>query len=185
MFVDEVRAGLARVFRKSLFAALALGVAAPVAIAQEQDVEEASDEAVEEVVVTGSRIKRDTYSSVAPLQIISGQVSREVGAIDPSTILQDSSAAAGTQIDVTFQGFVLDNGPGSSTIDLRGLGAQRTLVLINGRRAAPVGVEGAPFAVSRMFDRIQHPARGKNGGGDGAPGRVFMRLADGGAELSS
>ena len=106
-----------------------------------------ADDAVEEVVVTGSRIKRDTFSSVAPLQIISGQVSREVGAIDPSTILQDTSAAAGTQIDVTFQGFVLDNGPGSSTIDLRGLGAQRTLVLINGRRAAPVGVEGAPFAV--------------------------------------
>ena len=147
MFVDEVRAIPARVLKKSFLTALALSLAAPVAIAQEGDPQEARDEAVEEVVVTGSRIKRDTFSSVSPLQVISGQVSREVGAIDPSTILQDTSAAAGTQIDVTFQGFVVDNGPGSSTIDLRGLGAQRTLVLINGRRAAPVGVEGAPFAV--------------------------------------
>lgn len=39
---------------------------------------------------------------------------------------------------------MLDNGPGSSTVDLRGLGAGRTLVLLNGRRLAPSGVEGAP-----------------------------------------
>jgi iron complex outermembrane receptor protein len=105
------------------------------------------EEAAEEIVVTGSRLKRNTYSSIAPLQVITGQVSREIGAIDPSDILQDSATADGQQIDITFQGFVLDNGPGSSTIDLRGLGAERTLVLINDRRAAPVGVEGAPFAV--------------------------------------
>lgn len=127
----------------------ALGFSAT-ALAQ-TDQAEATDEdtevrATDEVIVTGSRLKRDTFSSVAPLQVISGQVSREIGSIDPSTILQESTASAGTQIDITFQGFVLDNGPGSSTIDLRGLGAERTLVLINGRRAAPVGVEGAPFA---------------------------------------
>jgi iron complex outermembrane receptor protein len=104
------------------------------------------DETVDEVVVTGSRLKRDTYSSIAPLQVISGQVSREVGLIDAGKILQESSATAGVQIDLTFQGFVLDNGPGASTVDLRGLGAERTLVLINGRRAAPSGVEGAPIA---------------------------------------
>lgn len=96
--------------------------------------------------MTGSRLKRDTYSSIAPLQVISGQVSREVGLIDAADILQESTAASGQQIDLTFQGFVLDNGPGSSTIKLRGLGSGRTLVLINGRRLAPAGVEGAPAA---------------------------------------
>jgi N-methylhydantoinase B len=34
---------------------------------------------------------------------------------------------------------------------------------------------GAPFVVSRMFDRIHHPARGRQGGGDGAPGRVYLK----------
>ena len=34
--------------------------------------------------------------------------------------------------------------------------------------------EGAPFAVFALFDRIDHPARGRHGGGDGAPGRVSL-----------
>ena len=114
-------------------------------LAQEED-DAIDEEEAEEIIVTGSRLKRDTYSSIAPLQVISGQISREIGSIDPAGVLQDSTASAGNQIDITYQGFVLDNGPGSSTINLRGLGASRTLVLINSRRAAPVGVEGAPFA---------------------------------------
>lgn len=108
----------------------------------EDDVEE--DDATPNVVVTGSRIKRDTYTSIAPLQIISGQLSREVGLMDAGSILQGSTAAAGQQIDLTFNGFVLDNGPGQTNINLRGLGGSRTLVLINGRRLAPAGIGGAP-----------------------------------------
>ncbi len=127
-----------------LFVFLSLAFS-PQVLAQEED--DAIDEAApEDIIVTGSRLKRDTYSSIAPLQVISGQISREIGSIDPAGILQDSTVSAGNQIDITYQGFVLDNGPGSSTINLRGLGASRTLVLINSRRAAPVGVEGAPFA---------------------------------------
>ncbi len=64
--------------------------------------------------------------------------------MDAGDILQESTAAAGQQIDLTFNGFVLDNGPGQTNINLRGLGGGRTLVLINGRRVAPAGVEGAP-----------------------------------------
>jgi len=155
MIVDDFRAVLAPVLKLStvLLATISLGFASS-AIAQddEADTDESApaqaetDRAVDEVVVTGSRIKRDTYSSIAPLQVISGQVSREIGSIDPGTILQESTSAAGTQVDLSINGFVLDNGPGSSTIDLRGLGAERTLVLINGRRAAPAGVEGAPIS---------------------------------------
>lgn len=59
-------------------------------------------------------------------------------------MLQRSEAASGQQIDATFNGFVLDNGPGSKTLNLRGLGADRALILINGRRMAPAGAEGAP-----------------------------------------
>ena len=103
-----------------------------------------SNSDVEEVVVTGSRIKKSTFTSISPLQIISSEVSREAGLIDPADILQESSAATGRQIDTSFVGFVLDNGPGASTLSLRGLGAGRTLLLINGRRVGPGGVEGAP-----------------------------------------
>jgi len=40
--------------------------------------------------------------------------------------------------------------------------------------------EGAPFVVSKMFDRIENPARGRFGGGEGAPGAVYVK---GGAAL--
>ena len=99
---------------------------------------------LEQIVITGSRLRRDTFSSVSPLQIISGQISREVGLTNAADILQESTAASGQQIDLTFGGYVLDNGPGASTVSLRGLGAGRTLALVNGRRLAPGGVEGAP-----------------------------------------
>ncbi len=45
-----------------------------------------------------------------------------------------------------------------------------------------VSTEGAPFALSSMFDRVRYPPRGRNGGGDGASGRV--RLASG-AEIKA
>ena len=38
--------------------------------------------------------------------------------------------------------------------------------------------EGAPFVVSRMFDRIEYPARGRFDGHDGSPGRVYIRNGD-------
>ncbi len=102
---------------------------------------------VDEITVTGSRLKRDTFSSIAPLQVITGQISRESGLIDAADILQESTAATGQQIDLSFSGFVVDNGPGAETLNLRGLGDARTLILIDGRRIAPAGVEGAPIAV--------------------------------------
>lgn len=124
--------------------------------AQDEEEEEQVDVATDakgrtgqgNITVTGSRIVRDTYSSISPLQVLSTENQQAVGAFDPAQILQRSEAASGAQIDATFQGFVLNNGPGSQTINLRGVGANRTLVLANGRRLAPAGVEGAPTSVS-------------------------------------
>lgn len=106
------------------------------------------EEEMDSIVVTGSRIKRDSFTSISPLQVISTELSQDVGLFDPATILQRSEAASGQQIDASFQGFVLDNGPGSQTLNIRGLGADRTLLLLNGRRIAPAGVEGAPTSPS-------------------------------------
>lgn len=156
--------------------ALALVMGAP---AFAQDAEEPAEEQAEEeeqqvdittgaetgstqgtITVTGSRIVRDTFTSISPLQVITTDSTRNAGAFDPAQILQRDEAASGTQIDATFQGFVLDNGPGNQTVNLRGLGANRTLLLMNGRRLAPAGVEGAPTAPSinllpsSLIDRV-------------------------------
>ena len=106
--------------------------------------EKAKDEKKDEIVVTGSRLKQDSFSSVSPLQVIDAKEERDLGLIDAAQILQTVTVAAGTQIDTSFGGFVLDNGPGAETVDLRGLGANRNLILLNGRRVAPSGIEGAP-----------------------------------------
>ncbi|MEQ8206214.1 MAG: TonB-dependent receptor plug domain-containing protein, partial [Woeseia sp.] len=148
MQFDDSRSFCVRLLSAGLFSFALL--ATPATFAQEADSDQASssdsDEAMDEVTVTGSRLKRSTYSSIAPLQVITSQVSREVGLINAADILQESSAATGQQIDLTFSGFVIDEGPGTNPVSLRGLGSARTLVLVNGRRLAPAGVEGAPFA---------------------------------------
>ena len=133
--------------------ALAMIVSAP-AIAQDAEAAEDEEEQVDitedgeeaatpqgAITVTGSRIRRDSYTSISPLQVLTTDNQQNVGAFDPAQILQRSESASGQQIDATFQGFVLDNGPGSQTLNLRGLGADRTLLMINGRRLAPAGVE--------------------------------------------
>ncbi|MCR9196088.1 MAG: TonB-dependent receptor [Hyphomonas sp.] len=160
--------------KKNLFATTLLagavgGLWAGAAVAQDapdddvtviEEVDEEDEARQERVVVTGSRIQRSEFTSIKPVQVISGEVSRDIGLVDAASLLQESTAATGLQIDTTFNGFVLDNGPGASTIDLRGLGASRTLVLVNGRRLGASGVEGAPgvpdlnLIPSSLIDRI-------------------------------
>ena len=122
-------------------------VAETVVEAEETDTDTATEPVagpIEEVVVTGSRLKRTTFESISPLQIVNAEISREAGLVDAAEIIQTSTSSADVQIDLTFSGFVLDNGPGASTANLRGLSSDRTLILLNGRRMAPGGVEGAP-----------------------------------------
>lgn len=104
---------------------------------------EAEETKVEEIVVTGSRLRRSEFNTVSPVQIITSEVSTQAGLISSAEILQGSSAAAGsTQLNGLFSGFVTDGGPGIQSVSLRGLGANRTLVLLNGRRLAPAGAGG-------------------------------------------
>jgi iron complex outermembrane recepter protein len=100
----------------------------------------------EAIVVTGSRIQAVTpFNSPDPIAVIDPAVSRAEGKFDLASTLQSSPIAAGsTQITSAISSnFVTNGGPGAQTIDLRGLGANRTLVLLNGRRAGPAGTRGA------------------------------------------
>ncbi len=69
------------------------------------------------------------------------------GLLDASEILQNSSIASGQQINDAFGGFNTAGGVGANSISLRGLGAQRTLVLVNGKRWGPSGTRGAVNSV--------------------------------------
>lgn len=124
-----------------------LGLAAafgmPAAVAQTSADDEAAEEAIEEVVVTGSRIKRDsTFTSTSPLAVIDAAQQAQFGAIDAASMLRTATSVGGQQIDSSFSGFTVDGGPGAETISLRGLGSERTLVLIDGRRIGAAGTFG-------------------------------------------
>ena len=103
---------------------------------------------VDTLVVTGSRIKRSEFTSSSPIQVITPDQALGRGVSDTAELLQSSPLASGSpQINSTIStAFVTDGGPGASTISLRGLGANRTLVLLNGRRAGPAGTRGAVSA---------------------------------------
>ena len=114
---------------------------------------EEEDGIVEEVVVTGSRLKRDQYSSASPLQVLDVEQARQLGISSIAELLQRATVANGSQIDATLSSNAGNSnateappsgGVGSSNIDLRGLGPERTLVMVNGRRMGSVGVRGAP-----------------------------------------
>lgn len=113
---------------------------------QEQEQEASSTERatqVQDIVVTGSRIRRSTFNSTQPVQVINAEEATLEGLVDTTEILQGSTTAnTAGQINNFFTGAVVEGGPGVNTLSLRGLGAQRTLVLLNGRRAGPAGARG-------------------------------------------
>ena len=97
------------------------------AFAEEEEAEE-----IEEVVVTGSRIKRSDFSSASPITVISGQSIVESGFTNLGEALRNQ-AVAGT---AGFNQSSVLSGGGSSSVDLRNLGQSRVLILINGKRVA-------------------------------------------------
>jgi iron complex outermembrane receptor protein len=99
--------------------------------------------AVDEVIVTGSRIKRSNFTTASPVQVITREDAELQGAVDTAQLLQQSTVANNaTQINNFFSGFITTGGPGANTLSLRGLGAQRTLILIDGKTLGPAGVGG-------------------------------------------
>jgi len=124
--------------------------------------EEGAAEELDEVTIVGSRIRRDTFNSPSPVTIVTREEAVAAGFATTTEALQSSQLSGGTnQINNAYGGFVVDGGPGVNTLSLRGLGATRTLVLINGRRVAPAGTRGAVGSAdlnvlpNSLVDRIE------------------------------
>jgi outer membrane receptor protein involved in Fe transport len=123
--------------------------------AQTDSEEEAyADETVlEEVIVTGTRIKRRDFSSPSPLLTIS----REDFAFSGQPTLEDYLNQMPQMSPVS--GRAVNNGSdGTAQLDLRSLGPGRTLVMLNGRRLAPSNVGSAVDVnnlPSTLIDRVE------------------------------
>jgi len=131
----------------------ALSISAPL-FAQEGQAADPSAGAIDEVIITGSRIRQNPLEVRTPVQFISEEDMNMTSAVSLSDYLQELPIA-GSAINRLNNssgnlGFPPDGtgiGAGASEIDLRNLGSKRTLVLVDGRRwvrgSSASGVSGA------------------------------------------
>jgi iron complex outermembrane recepter protein len=105
---------------------LAASLLAAPALAQDDDT------AVEELVVTGSRIARQDLTSVSPVATVGEQELENSGLVNTENLLATLPQAA-----PGVTGTVNNGNLGIATVNLRGLGTNRTLVLVDGRRQVP------------------------------------------------
>ncbi|MEC9251009.1 MAG: TonB-dependent receptor [Pseudomonadota bacterium] len=168
--------------------AFSIGLAPVYAQDAEQVPQQAEEEEIEDrIVVTGSRIRRDSFTSTSPLQVIDDETIAEAGLVDVGDILRNTTVVQGIQLDATVNATnVTTAGPGGETVSLRGLSDARTLVMVNGRRMAPAGVEGAPTSPdislipSTMIQRVDILLDGASSvyGADAVAGVINMVLLD-------
>jgi iron complex outermembrane receptor protein len=130
-------------FRKSLFASTVLfssmALITP-AIAQTPAVP--AEEAPEDVIiVTGSRIANPSATSASPLQVVNAEQIRQSGAVNIQDVLLQNPVFGTPGISRTNSSFATQSA-GVATVDLRNLGSDRTLTLVNGRRFV-AGVPGS------------------------------------------
>jgi outer membrane receptor protein involved in Fe transport len=116
----------------ALNAGVAVSMVAPFAYAQ-QTPPATEPQRIEKIEVTGSRIPSPTLTSDSPVNVITAQDIKFTGLTSTSDIINQLPQA------FADQGSNLANGStGTSTVNLRGLGSARTLVLIDGKRV-PAG----------------------------------------------
>jgi outer membrane cobalamin receptor len=100
-----------------------------------------SSETLQEVVVTGSRIATPELESMTPVTLLSNQAIEASGALNISDFLRDLPSVGTSTLSTTNSNF-LTNNSGVNSINLRNLGDQRTLVLVNSKRYVP-GISGS------------------------------------------
>ena len=132
----------ARVRRCVLLASVAVPFAFAAPAMAQDSVAEVPAEPVNEVVVTGTRIVGDGYNAPTPVAVL-GEA--DIAAQAPANIsdfVNQMPAIAGSGTSGTQSGGLSNAAAGINSIGLRGLGAGRTLVLVDGQRSVASSVGG-------------------------------------------
>lgn len=158
--------------------------AAPVAAQVDEDVNEpatepgAADMETAPIVVTGSRIARRNVETAAPVAVVQDEEFELSGTVNVENVVNTLP-----QVVPGTTSFSNNPGNGTATLNLRGLGSQRTLVLVNGRRwlsydtAQIVDLNTIP---SFLLDSVDVVTGGASAvyGSDALAGVVNFRLKD-------
>jgi outer membrane receptor protein involved in Fe transport len=155
----------------------------PVVFAEEGE----ADKPIQEVVVTGSRIIRAGYDTLEPASVVTSQYIEERGLTNVADALNETP---GFGTGVTPEGGQSTFGPGLSFVNRFGLGSNRTLTLINGRRfvssnapsifgpAAPGNQVDLNFIPTVLLESVENLAVGgaPTYGSDAIAGVVNVKL---------
>jgi len=165
---------------------LGLGSMAGSLLAQQQPEEDAGQEGpaaeLGDVEVTGSRIRRPEFTSPAPVTTITSEQIQESGLVTLGDLLAELPQLSSTftlQNSARFIGTA-----GGGFLDLRGLGTDRTLVLINGKRHVAGSVGDASVDINSiptdLIERIEVStgAQSAVNGADAVAGTVNVILRD-------
>lgn len=164
-----------------MFGATASATAGFNAVAAEED---ESAKKVERIEVTGSRIKRTDLETAVPVTTLSRAEIGETGTLNIQDILSKSPVAlAGS--DQSSSAFSTTS-VGLNTTSLRGLGEERTLILVNGRRFVSGQIPSSGYAVdlnaipAKLIERIDilKSASSAIYGSDAVAGVVNIILRD-------
>jgi outer membrane receptor protein involved in Fe transport len=168
----------------AMFTGAVAGIQQTTALAQEPAAEELS-----EIVVTGSRIRRLDSESASPVEVITAASIQESGVANIGELIQRLPAIAGAATNPAVNN---GGGDGATNVELRGLGVERTLVLLNGRRygalsnlSSAVDVNSIPI---NMIERVEVLKSGAGAiyGSDAIGGVVnfITKTSQDGAEVS-
>lgn len=145
-------------------------------------VNNASAAAPVDIIVTGSRIARSSLDAPTPVVGISMEELEESGVTEISELIAEMPAASSGINDATVAGNVQNSG--LSSVQLRGLGDNRTLVLIDGRRTVSNSANANRVSTSTMpsifIDRIEVLTGGTSSiyGSDAVAGVVNIITTD-------
>lgn len=110
-------------------------LAAGTAMAQDQ--EQTSTGVLDEVTVTGTRIVRDGYEAPTPVSVLGMEQLSEMATTNLADSVNRLPALSGGRSSHNYSGNISSGTAGINTLNLRGLGANRTLVLMDGKRMVP------------------------------------------------
>lgn len=147
--------------RYALMAGAAAAVAMPTAFAQDQGATASTNQTTAQlgkIEVTGTRIKRTDVETAQPVTIVTQKEIQATGLTTVGDILQNLTQA-GNALNTLFN----NGGNGATNLDLRNLGSNRVLVLVNGRRWIPslggsVDVNSIPASVIDHVEILQDGA---------------------------
>src|SRR5471030_2751458 len=120
-----------------------------VTVAQAQTAPDAAAPAMQRVEVTGSSIKRSQSEGSLPVQTVTHEDIQKLGVTSTEQLLSSLTANSMVGGTSTAQG-VGASTYGESTASLRGIGASKTLILVNGRRLANYATDGTAVDINSI-----------------------------------